>query len=374
MKNITKDNKGITLIALILTIILMLILASVTTYTGIDTYRNSKVNKFVTDMQLIQAKVDDLVATKMVDELQLLGEDILSIPNATSVVQKASSNGEIVANDVNTNLFRYFSKENLLDELDIENVNSEIIINFTNREVISLEGVEYRGSTYYTQYKLPGGQTIINENQNIRELDFIAELSVDGLNSKVTIKKVENSSITLITNGTLSYKEQNDTYWKTITNYTETNKSYDVAIAKSGNYIFKLQDNTNRDNQIQKELIIKLTNRPKTDFEIDPYNYAGDSDGWAYIQKDSVNYVWIPRFAYDINNTNNTKFIKGNSNIATDNTYINENWSVHEKFTMSNGIELTGTWVSVSADEVNKVGQNMLVLLNDNNRTTLIEI
>ena len=57
MKKITKDNKGITLVALIITIIIMLILTSVTVYTGINTYNSSKVNAFVTKMQLLQTKV-----------------------------------------------------------------------------------------------------------------------------------------------------------------------------------------------------------------------------------------------------------------------------------------------------------------------------
>ena len=36
----------------------MLILVSVATYSGINTYKNTEVTKFVAQMQLIQTKVD----------------------------------------------------------------------------------------------------------------------------------------------------------------------------------------------------------------------------------------------------------------------------------------------------------------------------
>lgn len=60
MKN-KKSQKGITIIALVLTIIILLILASVATYTGIESYDRAEQIKFVSQMQLIQTKVDEVV-------------------------------------------------------------------------------------------------------------------------------------------------------------------------------------------------------------------------------------------------------------------------------------------------------------------------
>ena len=89
-----------------------------------------------------------------------------------------------------------------------------------------------------------------------------------------------------------------------------------------------------------------------------------------FLQKDTVNYVWVPRFAYNTNN--NIKYIKGNSNIATDNTYIDDTWTIHDKFKTDDDVELTGIWVSV--DYKNQTGLNLITLLNDNTRTILTEI
>ena len=62
-----KNNKGITLVALIITVILMLILVSAAAYSGINTYKNTQVAKFIAQMQLIQTKVDELVEEKNIE-------------------------------------------------------------------------------------------------------------------------------------------------------------------------------------------------------------------------------------------------------------------------------------------------------------------
>lgn len=371
LKKITKDNKGITLIALILTIIIMLILVSVTTYTGIDTYKESKVTAFVSQMQLIQSKVDNIKNEKTIDELMLFGEDANS-SNQISSINSAFSNSEITSNDINS--YRYFTKSKLLEIFDIEEAYDDVMINFTTREVVSLNGVEYKGTKYYTQYKLPNGQSIVNSEVYVpRELAFNLETSIDGLNCSLTINHIS------ITNGTLSFAETdlegNKSNWQMVTNYTEKDNEYTANISKSGNYTFRLQDNTSKDNYLEKTIVITLTNRPKTNLILEFYDYGVDSSLWAYTQKDSINYVWIPRFVYKTNtDANNTsiKFIKGNSNISTDNTYINNDWMLHDKFTADNGTELTGVWINV--DSLNQAGLNMIDLLNDNTRTILTEI
>ena len=50
----------------------MSILVSVVTYSGIDTYKNAKITNFVAQMQLIQTKVDELVETKTMEEINSL--------------------------------------------------------------------------------------------------------------------------------------------------------------------------------------------------------------------------------------------------------------------------------------------------------------
>lgn len=368
MKNITKDSKGITLIALIITVVVMLILVSVTTYTGIDTYDRAKISKFVTQMQLLQTKVDDLVNSKTTEELNNMQLQTVTTDEQENAINEAFDNEEISTND--TSKYKVFTKNKVLEILDVEDVQNDILVNFETREIVSVEGIEYEENTYYTQYKLPGGQTIVGHTtQTNRNTNFTTNLLVDGLNATIKVTNIE------ITNATLLYKESSAQYWQTATNYIETGKSYNILISKTGKYTVRLIDNANTENYTEKTVLITVTNKPKTEAQIEAYNYGLTSENWAYKQKENVNYVWIPRFAYKTNTTTNTKeikFIKGNSNISTDNTYIDENWKVHSKFTTENGDELTGIWISV--ENLKQAGLDMVTLLNKNNVTTKTEI
>lgn len=325
MKKI-KDNKGITLVALIVTIILMLILASVVTYNGIEAYKLAKVSEFVSQLQLVQAKVDEVVNAKSIEELSKLGEEV-SKDEQINAINSAYSNGEVTSKD--KKMYRYFTKENLLEIFEIDDSSEDVAINFSTREVVSIEGVKYDGSTYYTQYKLPNGQNIINNREEKdRTADFDTEILVDGLNAVVRVKNIN------ITNGTLQFAEkvenEGSKIWETVTNYTEKEKTYDVNISKSGNYTFRIIDNTTSNELTQKEVKVTLTNKPKTNLSISNYNYGADSTYWAYVEYNGKYYVWVPRFVY--NEKNDIKFIKGTSNITTDNIYVDSKWEVHEKF------------------------------------------
>ena len=196
MKNITKDNKGITLIALVITILIMLILVSVTTYTGIDTYKHAQVSKFVTQMQLLQTKVDDLVATNTNDELNNLPLQAVTTQEQTEAIVNAFKQGEITTAD--TSKYKVFTKDDVFNILDIEDVQDDIMVNFETREIVSTVGIEYKDVVYYTQYKLPGGQILVtNSTETDREVNFNTNIVVDGLNATITINNIR------ITNGTL---------------------------------------------------------------------------------------------------------------------------------------------------------------------------
>lgn len=362
MKEITKDNKGITLVSLIITIIIMSILVSVATYSGIDTYRNAKITNFVAQMQLIQTKVDELVDSKTVEEINNMGLQEITTNEQKNAINMAYNNQEITSNTITD--YKLITTDNIVNLFEIEDIENDIMVNFKTREVVSVKGIEYEGTTYYTQYKLPNGQAIIqNTTKTDRNLVFnIEQPRIDGLNATITIKDIE------ITNGTLRYKEENDNYWQTITNYTKAEDVYTIAISKTGIYEFVLTDNVTGENSNIKteheetgEIIetipdaytktLLLANAPtNTNQQItNPYDYSMDSSNWAIVSYNGVNYVWIPRFAYktdDEGNNKQIKFLKGNSNIATDNTYIDDTWTIHEKFT-NNGTELTGVWINI---------------------------
>ena len=55
-----RKNNGITLISLVITIAVLVILASIATYSGVNIIRQSKLNRFTTEMKIIQTEINSL--------------------------------------------------------------------------------------------------------------------------------------------------------------------------------------------------------------------------------------------------------------------------------------------------------------------------
>ena len=335
-----KNEKGITLISVIITVIIMTILASATTYYEFKSYKRTLVKKFVSQMQLVQTRVDEMID---LNEYSNLGASAEAYQNVITAAYEA---GEITTNNIQD--FKYFSTDSLKNQLDLENIDEGVLINFNTREVVSIVGIKYEGEKYYTQYKLPEGQILIQKTiDDNQELSFEIEKQIDGLNCMVSIT-------TNNYNCTLSYAEniQNPEY-NIISRYTKVNETYTVNIAKTGEYIFILQDNNEENNENEPEettINIVLINKPKTNNDLEQYDYSDleNTDSWALTQSEDIDYIWIPRFAVN-NDTGAIKFLKGNSNIATDNFYINNNdWTIPDIFS-GNFEEYSGVWVLESS-------------------------
>lgn len=56
-----KRNNGVTLVALIVTVIILLIIAGIATYSGIGIIRNANLEALKTNMLLIEAKAKEYV-------------------------------------------------------------------------------------------------------------------------------------------------------------------------------------------------------------------------------------------------------------------------------------------------------------------------
>ena len=53
-------ESGITLVALVITVIVLLILSSIATYSGLNVVRSSKFTVFTTEMKIMQTKVNEI--------------------------------------------------------------------------------------------------------------------------------------------------------------------------------------------------------------------------------------------------------------------------------------------------------------------------
>lgn len=91
----------------------------------------------------------------------------------------------------------------------------------------------------------------------------------------------------------------------------------------------------------------------------DWYDYSLTTPKWANMELDNVKYVWIPRFAYKIQdfylNTNyedvpssaiGIVFLKGNTNYMANDEILPDGYQVHPAFSTTEGRELAGIWIA----------------------------
>lgn len=392
MKN-KNSQKGITIIALVITVIMLLILASVATYTGIESYDKAEQIKFVSQMKLIQTKVDEKVQE---DGFTLEGYGTILTDEQKQTINNAVANGEILSptEDDYSNYVRYFSKEQLSTQLSLDNIDEGIIINFKTREVISTVGFEYGGTIYYTQYKLPKGEKLTqyvkpNTTLSVEYSKILQDLSwVIKIEEVKRIEK-DNTDGTELKLDTLKYElGKKNSNGAEYTYLKQTNPN-EILISEAGDYSIKVIDNAG--NETEEKFTIKIANPPmikdnwvklkkkKTINEkyetTDAFEKGVDGTKWydysnnaqfAYAMNENNDcFVWVPRYAKN-NSTNEIKFIKGNSNIFEDNTKMNSNWTVPEEFS-PNGIKLTGFWLKVTSPNPEEKGiDTFLINVNKN--------
>lgn len=202
-----KNQKGITLITLVITIVVMIIIAGVTTYSGLESIKSAQTTIFIQELEMIQAKVNVInEKRKNNDEEKLyydnLGHDITVINEETlaQVLGESTREG-----------FKYFSKEDL-SSIELEDIKQDVIINFDTCEVISITGIEIDGVKYYNLKDLPNYNwyEVEHVNKNVEAKDIIIEQTKLSDSYRITIKDINGKDIN---NGSLSYKLHSEENW-----------------------------------------------------------------------------------------------------------------------------------------------------------------
>lgn len=205
-----KENmeSGVTLVALAVTIIVIIIIAGIATSAGVDNIRNSKRVAFITELEMIQEKVNTIYEKRKLNKEDItyyntLGQDVSVIETGklSEILKGNSEKG-----------YRYFSKENL-SKLDLENIEQDVMINFDTRDVASVDGFLIDGKMCYRLSDIPSyqGQNIEYVDKNVNNPTF--DVDVTRLSDKwqVVIKNIENPN--QVYGGTLSYKLQTSQNW-----------------------------------------------------------------------------------------------------------------------------------------------------------------
>lgn len=253
MKKEINSAKGITLIALVVTIIVILILASVGTYNGIEAVKTAQLNKFMSEMKIMQVQVNNIYDKYKNGEevLGYTGEDIIlnigelpsTLPKADNVFQESTSG------IVDRNGYRYFDTETI-KKLGIEGVEGEFFVNIEKRSIISVDGFEYNEKTYYTMDQIPSSLYNVDyEEKSYDNPTFEINCELSGENKyKITIVPKYDVNIE---KWQVKYKLSEESNWNTSDNL-------EFEIEKAGTYQIQIQNGDIKSN-IQEQYLGYIT-------------------------------------------------------------------------------------------------------------------
>ena len=193
-----KNSKGITLVALTITVIILLILASVTTYSGISTIQSSKLNKYKQELEIMQSEIN-LLYEKYSMQIEA-GEEIEIGEELTNSEQE--NNAFTGADENDKTGYRKFTKQTL-EELGIDGIEREYLVNISKRKVISLEPFEQDKELYYTLDQI-SDKNSIEYGIDRGEVNFSLKTNIvnDGL--EVIISDIQYSKY--VGKGSILYK------------------------------------------------------------------------------------------------------------------------------------------------------------------------
>ncbi len=373
-----RNNKGITLVALVMTIVILLILASIATYSGVSVIKSSRWTAFIAELNTMQAQVNTIYEENK-ENLDIGVELTGSVKERADVVFSYLGKSQ--------EGYRYWDKKCIKD-LKIEGVEQDFFVNLSERSIISYQGFEYEGKTYYMLSQLENGLYNVDyKNPNLGKPTFsISQEKIGESKWKISISNILYQE-GYINKWKVQYQLQGKDFWNTSDDLEfiiDTPGRYDVILTngevQSDPQIISIGswwDETKKWNvpSLSKGMQAvyfeetgeeKVLTSENTKEEWDKwYEYvAGDNDTdskdskWANAKTNDGSYfVWIPRYEYKILSGEGTtqagkievKFI------PTNQTTPDEGYKIHPAFIdgtknhFKNGEwdkELAGIWVA----------------------------
>ena len=161
-----KNNKAITLIALIIMIIVMLILAGVGTTTGLNVVRESKFYNAVSNLKVMQTKINEIYEeykyadTEEKNRIENYGAEIPpDIASYANTAFNSAKNNNLTGTSIGEYAdFRLYTSNYIKENLDLDNIDSDYLVNIKTRTVILLDGMIQDGVKYYSLGEIEGEQ------------------------------------------------------------------------------------------------------------------------------------------------------------------------------------------------------------------------
>ncbi len=266
-----KSQKGVTLIFLVVTVVILLILAGITITSSINMYRKMQYENFLAQLEELQSAVDKMCEKYKTGEFTSYSDATTGffasvygeIPGTLAVAENASNAEYIIDNYFGGNAsfhegyVFYFYSSQLQDYFNINGIEFDVVIDFSTRYVYSVDGC-----SDYTEDEVIYSLIDLEDSKVIQK----SSASVLSNSSGITFTQVPVQSdstkmykITLVLNYSddigkynidKAYFSTNEgAQWVDVSylgdcEYTENTVSFYVY--DSGTYYFKIQDTSGK--------------------------------------------------------------------------------------------------------------------------------
>ena len=243
-----KNNSGITLVSLVITVIVLLILSSIAVYSGVSTIRSARLTKFTTELKMMQQKVNELydsyINNKSVTvngteyigtDIQNIGEDPEGLFNSNRLEEVFSAEGSGITDRTG---YMYYSLETM-QEIGMQDMEYEFFVNVVTRSVVSIEGFNDYGTMYYTLAQVPNGVYNVdftgtyNGNEIDEDLTFTVTSEIKNGQGKLNITNISYDQY--VNKWQVRYRlkaeeGENENTWTTTEEFTGNEYTIDVPI------------------------------------------------------------------------------------------------------------------------------------------------
>ena len=245
-----KEKKGVTLIALVITIIIIMILASIAIYSGASTIRYANYNKAKSEIQVIQSYVNQWYKEyqEAEDKNSFLGEygelieTAIENDKCTQAEIDSTFSGGGITDDNKKSNYRFFSESFLKEEIGLD-ASFDYLISIKDRNTILFNGIVYNKEIYYTldDFGL----------QNIKEISpYSIEFELEqGENTDIVISNVKlgygDDLKSDISKFIVEYRKNNETNWidatKNVVKFEDEGETkFKFSVSDYAQYIVKI--------------------------------------------------------------------------------------------------------------------------------------
>lgn len=380
-----KNNKGITLVSLAITIVVVIIISTVAVTYGTGAVNYIKFNNAKAQIQTMQSNVNNwyqeyktIEENKKDEWLANYGEAIeISNLDSTKVANTLYNEETEPADATN---YKYFSAEYLKNDLGIDGISYDFLINIKDNDVRLYGGIKYLKQKYYSAEQFGIKKVTYKETSgNITFKTAIKE-------NKLIVYDIKFPDDMEISKYTVSCKLYNENFWTTITldkkrEYRYTNNSGNTVIDNKAWYI-------NLDGFGVRHVKVTAESLTSSQEHISyGWWYKEDSEGRKTIITDGENelkigdYINYNAMVKEMDTDGNEKYIsytsptgtyeKENNAKITEQTQEGSGYSVEQTFSCdanTNGWrilgadETTGEILIISADSVKTTSGNKYYL------------